>query len=350
MSISYNESQLASIATSESLSLKIEEDPTKFRVLTGDRPTGPLHIGHYFGTLQNRVLLQDKGLDMFLVIADYQVITDRTTSSSLASTVYEVLADYLACGIDPSKTTIFTHSQIPELNQLLLPFLSLVSQAELERNPTVKEESSVSGALNALMLTYPVHQAADILFCKANVVPAGLDQLPHLQLTKTIAKRFNKAYGFTFPKPEALLSSTPVLLGTDGTKMSKSRNNAIAISATTNQTAQLIKKATTDAIKDIYYDPTNRPTVSNLILLASLCSNQSIEAVLADLENQGSQGLKNYLTDSINSYFAPIRAKRQAIVTDQAYLRQVLTQGNEKARSLAVDTLEQVHKNMSMQY
>ena len=166
------------------------------RVLTGDRPTGAMHLGHYFGTLENRVRLQARGVELFVLVADYQTITDRDSPASLPGDVIGQIADYLAVGIDPERATIFAHSQIEALNQLLLPFLSLVSVAEVGRNPTVKEEVAATGgrATSALMFTYPVHQAADILFCHANLVPVGRDQLPHLELTRTIARRFNDRY------------------------------------------------------------------------------------------------------------------------------------------------------------
>ncbi|MDO4798592.1 MAG: tryptophan--tRNA ligase, partial [Coriobacteriales bacterium] len=152
--------------------------PEKYCMLTGDRPTGRLHFGHYFGTLVERVRLQDLGVRTNVIIADYQVITDRDTTEHIADNVHNMVIDYLACGIDPAKTMIFTHSSVPALNQLMLPFLSLVSESELQRNPTVKAEQEASGhALTGLLLTYPVHQACDILFCKGNIVPVGRDQL-----------------------------------------------------------------------------------------------------------------------------------------------------------------------------
>jgi len=169
-------------------SAQIEDDltrnPLRYRVLTGDRPTGRLHVGHLFGSLQNRVRLQNLGVPTFIVIADYQVLTDRDTFENIAENVRQLTVDYLSVGLDPSsgRTAIFPHSHVPELNQLVLPFLTLVTNAELDRNPTVKEEIQSAGQkrVNAGMYTYPVHQAADILFCKANLVPVGKDQLPHL--------------------------------------------------------------------------------------------------------------------------------------------------------------------------
>ena len=155
-------------------------------------------MGHYFGSLQNRVRLHKLGVPTFIVIADYQVLTDRDTFAGIAENVHQLTIDYLAAGIDPSdgKTFIFPHSHVPELNQLRLPFLTLVSNAELDRNPTVKEEILASGQknINAGMYTYPVHQAADILFCKGTEVPVGKDQLPHLELTRVIARRFNNRF------------------------------------------------------------------------------------------------------------------------------------------------------------
>jgi tryptophanyl-tRNA synthetase len=226
----FSDDSLAEVVKrSRSLERELISTPELHRVLTGDRPTGPLHLGHYFGTLQNRVRLQDAGVEVLVLIADFQTIIDRDSPASLPQDVETLLADYLAVGIDPQRATIFAHSQVRALNQLMLPLLSLVSVTELSRNPTVKDEMKAAGlsSMSGLMFTYPVHQAADILFCKATTVPVGKDQLPHIELTRTIARRFNTRYGMTgaepFPLPDALLSDAPLLLGTDGQKMSKSR-------------------------------------------------------------------------------------------------------------------------------
>ncbi|HQO79241.1 MAG TPA: tryptophan--tRNA ligase, partial [Thermodesulfobacteriota bacterium] len=272
----------AALERSKALEEALKAQPQSFRVLTGDRPTGRLHIGHLFGSLQNRVDLQDLGVPICVVIADYQVLTDRDSFESIADNVHQLTIDYLAAGLDPEngRTFIFPHSHVPELNQLLLPFLTLVTIAELDRNPTVKEEIQAAGQkrINAGMYTYPVHQAADILFCKATVVPVGKDQLPHLELTRVIARRFNERFAAkkpVFPEPQALLSKAPSILGLDGAqKMSKSRNNAIMLSATEDETAALVKKAKTDVDRNITYDPDNRPEVANLLLLVSLCTGR----------------------------------------------------------------------------
>ncbi|MEV0531254.1 tryptophan--tRNA ligase [Kitasatospora sp. NPDC050463] len=331
----------------------IRRDPGAHRVLTGDRPTGPLHLGHYFGTLQNRVRLQRLGVEMFVVVADYQVITDRDIADRLAEHSESLVLDYLAAGLDPDRATIFAHSAVPALNQLLLPFLSLVSVAELGRNPTVKDEiaHSSQSAVNGLMFTYPVHQAADILFCKANVVPVGQDQLPHLEVARTVARRFNERYPHpdgtgVFPRPEALLSAAPLLLGTDGGKMSKSRGNAVRLSADADTTARLIRGAKTDSDRRITYDPATRPEVSSLVLLAALCQDRAPEPVADEIGDGGAAALKRTVTEAVNEHFAPMRARRAELAADRGYIRQVLREGAERANAVAEATLAEVRTVM----
>ena len=330
-------------------------DPGGYRVLTGDRPTGPLHLGHLFGTLHNRVRLQDLGVETMVLVADYQTITDRDSPASLPRDVEELLADYLAVGIDPARSTIFAHSQVPALNQLMMPFLSLVSVPELARNPTVKEEQAAAGLSTAsgLLFTYPVHQAADILFCHGNVVPVGKDQLPHVEITRVIARRFNQRYSPDtpyFPEPAALLSDAPVLLGTDGQKMSKSRGNAIAIGASEDETARLIKAARTDAIRQITYDPRARPAVSNLVLLAALCLEREPHVLAAEIGGGGAAGLKQTATEAVNERLRPIRARRSALIEDRGYLREVLRTGTAVANEMAAGTLADVQRLMHTAY
>lgn len=352
----------ASLQRSIKRSAEIEADlavhPEKYRVLSGDRPTGHLHIGHYFGSLENRVRLQQLGVDTFVLIADYQVITDRDAVGELRERVYSAIANYLAIGLDPEKTTIFAHSQIPALNQLMLPFLSLVTEAELRRNPTVKSELDSSGdrPMSGLLLTYPVHQAADILFCKANLVPVGKDQLPHLEQSRVIARRFDERYGRAnpaepvFPRPDALLGEAPMLLGMDGTKMSKSRGNTIEIGMTADETAKVIKKAVTDSDRHITYDPENRPEVSNLVLLAALSLGRDPFVIAEELGDAGGGGLKALVTEAINERFAPIRARREELLADQGYLEKIFANGNAKANEVADATLTEVKQAMQMIY
>ena len=331
----------------------IDQDAAAFRILTGDRPTGLLHLGHYFGTLQNRVRLQELGAEIFVLIADYQVLTDRDNAEHLDEYVTGLLLDYLATGLDPARTVIFAHSAVPALNQLLLPFLSLVSVPELNRNPTVKDEIAHSrqASVSGLMLTYPVHQAADILFCKANLVPVGQDQLPHLEITRVIARRFNERSGrAVFPVPDALLSAAPLLLGTDGTKMSKSRGNTIPLSATADETARLIRAAQTDSERHISYDPATRPAVSSLVLLAALCLGRDPHEVAAEVGGGGAAALKKLLTAAVNDLLAPVRARRAEYARDLGYVRQVLRDGNQRANEIAAVTLAEVLAAMGMTY
>jgi tryptophanyl-tRNA synthetase len=345
------------MARQRSLELEaaIRAQPSGFRVLTGDRPTGPLHVGHLFGTLLNRVRLQQLGVEVMVLVADYQTITDRDAPDSLPGDVLGLVADYLAAGLDPDRCTIFAHSQVEPLNQLLLPFLSLVSVAEVSRNPTVKEEFGVTGgsSMSALMFSYPVHQAADILFCRANLVPVGKDQLPHLELTRTIARRFNERYSAGrpyFPLPDALLSQAPLVLGVDGGKMSKSRGNAIALAASEDETARLIRRATTDDQRLITFDPDRRPAVSNLVQLAGLCLERPPGQVAAEIGGGGAAALKRLLTDALNERLRPLRARRRELAADPAYLRRVLADGNDRARELASQTLADVRRMMHATY
>ncbi|WNV87736.1 tryptophan--tRNA ligase [Umezawaea sp. Da 62-37] len=354
-----NETTDQSYADAEARSARLEEelrtDPGAHRMLTGDRPTGPLHLGHYFGTLHNRVRLQDTGIQMFVLVADYQTITDRDSPKSLPQDVDALLADYLAVGIDPERTTIFAHTQITALNQLFLPFLSLVSVAELNRNPTVKDEVNAAGqtAMSGLMFTYPVHQAADILFCKGTVVPVGKDQLPHLEVARVVARRFNRRYSRErryFPEPAALLSEAPVLLGTDGQKMSKSRGNAIALSATADETSRLLSRAKTDSERRITYDPANRPDVSNLVLLGALCLDRTPESVAEEVGAGGSAALKSLVAEAVNERFRDIRKRRAELIADRGHLRRILAAGNERAREVADATLADVKRLMHTDY
>ena len=205
------------------------------------------------------------------------------------------------------------------------------------------------------MLTYPVHQAADILFCKANLVPVGQDQLPHVEVTRLIARRFNDRYpgvggARVFPAPDALLSDAPLLLGTDGAKMSKSRGNAIELRATADETAALIRGAKTDSIRRIGYDPAARPEVSSLILLAALCLDRDPVSVAEEICGGGSAALKRLVTEAVNERFAPIRARRAALAADPGHARQVLRDGCAQARAIAQETLTEVREAMGMHY
>ena len=341
----------ASRKRSDEIRADLPIHPEKYTMLTGDRPTGRLHMGHYFGTIRERVALQDMGITTRIIIADYQVITDRDTTEHIQDNVYNMVVDYLACGIDPEKTIIFTHSAVPALNQLMLPFLSLVTEAELLRNPTVKSEMDASGhALTGLLLTYPVHQACDILFCKGNIVPVGKDQLPHIEQTRQVARRFNERYGHVFPEPEGVLNDAVEIPGLDGRKMSKSYVNAISLSLTAEETAKLIKKSKTDADRMITYDKENRPGVSALLTTAALCTGRTEVDIAEEIGDGGSGTLKKYVTESVNEFLAPIRERRVQLAGDMDYIKDVLHEGNRRANEIANATLDEVREAMNMVY
>lgn len=345
---------LAAKKRSDATLVKLEAEPGKFTMLTGDRPTGRLHLGHYFGSIQQRVAMQNKGVHSNIIIADYQVITDRDTTEHIQDNVLNLVLDYMAAGIDPKQTMIYAHSAVPAENQLMLPFLSLVTEAELHRNPTVKAEMEASGhALTGLLLTYPVHQACDILFCKANVVPIGKDNLPHIEITRTIARRFNERYAKknpVFPEPAAILSEAPEIPGLDGRKMSKSYGNSIMLGATAEETAKLIKKSPTDSERTITFDPTNRPQVSALLTTAGLVTGRDPKEIADEIGASGAGALKAYVTESVNEFLAPHRERRAELAKDMDYVRDVLADGNKRANEVAEATLDEVREAMGMKY
>ncbi|HJF66591.1 tryptophan--tRNA ligase [Slackia equolifaciens] len=341
----------ASLKRSNAIRADFAENPGKYRMLTGDRPTGRLHLGHYFGSIMHRVQMQNAGIDSMVLIADYQVITDRDTTANIQDNVYNMVMDYIAAGIDPEKTVIYTHSAVPACNQLMLPFLSLVTEAELLRNPTVKAEMEASGhELTGLLLTYPVHQACDILFCKANVVPVGKDQLPHIEVTRKIARTFNNRYGQVFPEPEGILSDAIEIPGLDGRKMSKSYGNSIMLGATEEETAKLIKKSKTDGERRITFDRENRPGVSALLTTAALCTGRTEIEIAEEIGDAGAGALKKYVTESVNAFLAPHRERRRELERDLDYIKDVLHEGNKRANEIANATLDEVREAMGMVY
>ena len=326
----------ASQRRSRQLEAEIAVAPGRFRVLTGDRPTGPLHVGHLFGTLLNRVRLQNADADVMVLIADYQAITDRDAPDSLPALVLGQVADYLAVGIDPESATIFAHSQVRARNQLLIPFLSLVSVAEVARNPTVKDEIAASGrgSTSALMFSYPVHQAADILSCRANLVPVGRDQLPHLEMTRTIARRFNERYSPQapyFPEPDGLLSDAPLLLGLDGAKMGKSRGNAIALAATTDDRPARPQREDRCGASHQLRPGRAAGGVEPRPAHRAVPGCQS-RGVAASVGGKGAAALKDQLADALIERLRPIRARRSELAGQPGYLRQVLADGASSAR------------------
>ncbi|HXV26421.1 MAG TPA: tryptophan--tRNA ligase [Candidatus Paceibacterota bacterium] len=329
-------------------------------ILTGDRPTGPLHIGHYFGSLTNRVRMQDE-YETLVMVADVQALTDNWQNpGKVAENVHEVALDNLAAGLDPAKATLFIQSQIPQIAELTVFFANLVTVNELRRNPTIKSEveqkrelfGAEGESLTYGFLGYPVSQSADILFCRANSVPVGADQLPVIELTREIAQKFNKLYGKkVFPVPEAKLSEAPRILGLDGNaKMSKSLNNAIYLKDTPEETTEKIKTAKTDSEPVIGYDPEKRPEVSNLVLMYALSKGMTPQDALAELGNVNYSTFKPVLAEALNRHLEPLRERRRALAANPDAVRQVLADGLKKATRKARSTMRLVRKAMHIAY
>ena len=324
------------------------------RILTGDRPTGKLHLGHYMGSLLNRVKLQKEGMECFFIIADYQVLTDRLDTKDIEQSIFELLLDYLSVGIDPRESVIFIQSRVPEIAELFVYLSMLVTVSRAERNPTVKEEvksANLGKQMSVGMLSYPISQAADILLFRPDLVPVGEDQLPHLEQTREIARTFNRVFGKVFPIPEAILSKTPRLLGLDGRqKMSKSRGNAIYLSDPTEVVTHKIKKAVTDSGKEIIFNPYNKPAISNLLTIFSFCSGRSIKALEKTYQGEGYNKFKSDLIQVVNDFLTPFRKKRKEFTANPEFLEKILREGTNKAREEGEKTMKLVRKAMKFHY
>jgi tryptophanyl-tRNA synthetase len=329
-------------------------------LLTGYRTSGPLHIGHYFGMMQNteNFCKQNEG---YIMAADVQTLTDNFDNpQKVRDNVFEATADMLSLDLDLSQTTVFIQSQIPQIAELTVYFANLVSLNRVLRNPTVKTEIEQKKAIfgeNGEGVTfgfvgYPVSQAADILFLRANIVPTGVDQAPMLEITRDIAEKFNRIYGTDlFSLPELKLTKTSKILGLDGNaKMSKSLNNAIYLKDSDEETTAKIKTAKTDSGSQITFEPENRPEISNLVLLYSLVNNITIEQAENDLKNVQYGTFKQKLAIDTNLYFKEFREKRQRIINDPKYIKEVLENGRQKVLVRAIETMDLVRKAMKIDY
>lgn len=331
--------------------------PEKKRLLTGDRPTGKLHLGHYVGSLKNRVALQHE-YDSFVMIADVQALTDNFDNpEKVRDNVLEVAMDNLAIGLDPNKTTLFIQSQIPEIAELTVFFSNLVTVPELQRNPTVKEEIKSKGNIfkdgivTFGFLGYPVSQAADITFCRSHVVPVGEDQKPMIELTRKIAKKFNDYYGEVFPLPEAIISPVSRLKGLDGRKMSKSFGNAIYLSDTPEEVQAKIMKAKTDTDAKVLYDVENKPDVSNLMTYYQIATGESYKSIEEKFSGQTSyKAFKEELAKAINVFLLPIRERRHEYEKQPDLVVDILKAGEKKAKQEAEKTMELVKTHMKINY
>lgn len=326
----------------------------KKRILTGDRPTGNLHLGHYIGSLQNRVLLQDE-YDTFIIIADVQALTTNfDRPEKLSQDVMNVALDNLSVGIDPEKATIFIQSYIPEIAELTVYYGMLVTVNTLRHNPTVKVEMQQYGYRDVTygFLGYPVSQAADITFCKAGLVPVGEDQLPHLELTRKLVRRFNDLYRPVLVEPQALLSNVPRLVGIDGnSKMGKSLGNGIYL----NDEEKVVKEKVFSAVTDpnrikitdkgnpqictvfTYHNSFNLEEASNI---QEMCRAGSIGCVAC----------KKSLTSALERMLNPIRARRKYFEERPEMVNEIIRIGTERARSVARETMGEIRTAMRIDY
>jgi tryptophanyl-tRNA synthetase len=319
------------------------------RVLSGMQPTGRMHIGHYFGALQNFVRLQDE-YQAFYFVADLHALTTFDEPADLWPNVVNMVADWIAAGIDPEKATIFVQSHVPEVTELHWILSSTTPLGWLERVPTFKEKSEQHpDNVNYALLGYPVLQAADILLYDAEKVPVGEDQLAHLELTREIARRFNHKYGPALKEPKAELTQTPRIMGLDGvTKMSKSRNNYIPISADPEEIRKLIAGAVTDVDRPYRKDP-GHPEHCNVCQLHRVFSPDYEQIWEGErTARTGCVDVKNLLADRVIEYFAPIRERRQEIDRREGYVEEVLTRGSERAQAVAREKLAAVKEAVGL--
>jgi tryptophanyl-tRNA synthetase len=324
-------------------------------ILTGDRPTGPLHLGHYAGSLSNRVRLQDSHRQ-FLLLADAQALTDNFDDpEKVRRNLIEVTADYLAVGIDPDKTAICRQSALPALAELCFYFLNLVTLARLERNPTLREELKLRGFdrdVPAGFLVYPVSQAADILAFKADLVPVGADQLPVIEQAREIAARFNRLYAPIFTEPEALVPEIGRLPGIDGmAKMSKSVGNALALSASSDEIRGAVRAMYTDPGHIRAADPGK---VEGNVVFTYLEAFDPEQAVVADMKAHyrrgglGDTAVKQRLEEILQELLRPIRERRAALMVDRAYLEGVIRTGTDRARDVTNATMAEAREAMRL--
>ncbi|RRD02152.1 tryptophan--tRNA ligase [Prevotella sp. OH937_COT-195] len=341
-------------------------------ILTGDRPTGRLHLGHYVGSLRRRVELQNEGDydKMFVFIADVQALTDNADNpEKVRQNIIEVALDYLSVGLDPSKITLFIQSMIPELAELTVYFMNLVSVARLQRNPTVKTEMAMRNfgqGVPAGFFTYPISQAADIAFCKATTVPAGEDQEPMLELCREIVRRFNTTYGEVLVEPQIMLPENKVCLrlpGLDGgAKMSKSLGNCIYLSDTAKEVELKVKTAYTDPEHIRVEDPGHVEGNIVMTYLDAFSTDDDFAEFWPEYKNLdevkehycrgglGDMKCKKFLTKVLNSRLEPIRRRRHEFEKDIPEVYNILKKGSEAAREVAAQTLHEVREAMRINY
>ena len=332
----------------------------KKRVLTGDRPTGRLHIGHYFGSLKTRVEMQESGkYDPYILIADVQALTDNFNNpDKVRKNVREVMMDYLSVGLDPQKTTIYIQSMIPEVAELTVFYSNLVTISRLQRNPTVKTEIAQKKEIFGESVTYgflgyPVSQAADITAFEGALVPVGEDQLPLIEQCREIVRKFNSIYGETLIEPEAVLSNSKRIKGLDGNeKMGKSLGNAIYLSDSPEIITQKVMSAVTDPNR-IRKDDKGNPDICMVAYYHNLFSTQEEYKTVCEECRAGERGCvacKKQLANNIIEFLKPIREKRKYYEERPELVDKLLMEGTEKARKTAAQTMKKIKKAMKLDY
>jgi len=327
------------------------------RILTGDRPTGPLHLGHYVGSLQNRVRLQTE-YDTYILIADVQALTDNFENPErLGANLLEVALDYLAVGIDPERSQIVVQSMVPELTELTIYFMNLVTVATLERNPTVKEEikqRNFSKGVPVGFWSYPISQAADIAIFKAHLVPVGEDQLPMIEQAREIVRRFNRLYGRVLIEPRAMLGQVARLPGTDGNaKMSKSLGNCIYLGDPSETVRKRVMSMFTDPTRIHPTDPGH--VEGNPVFTYHDVFNPD-KAQVDDLKERYRQGtvgdveVKQLLFEALEIFLAPIRERRAEYASKPGQVRELVIEGTRRGRAVAQATMDEVRAAMKLNY
>ena len=341
-------------------------------MLTGDRPTGRLHVGHYVGSLRRRVELQNTGDfdDIFIMIADAQALTDNADNpEKVRQNIIEVALDYMACGLDPEKSTLFIQSQVPELTELSFYYMNLVTVSRLQRNPTVKNEIKMrnfEASIPVGFFTYPISQAADITAFKATVVPVGEDQLPMLEQTKEIVHKFNSVYGDTLIDPKILLPENEACLrlpGIDGkAKMSKSLGNCIYLSDTPEDVKKKVMSMYTDPDHIRVEDPGSLEGNTVFTYLDAFCKPEYFAEFLPEYQNLdelkahyqrgglGDMKVKRFLNNVLQAELEPIRNRRKELQKDIPAIYEILKKGSEKAEAVAAQTLKEVKDAMKINY
>ncbi len=324
----------------------------KKRILTGDRPTGSLHLGHYVGSLANRVKLQEE-YESYIIIADVQALTTHwEKDENLKRDVFQITSDYLAAGLNPDLSTIFIQSMIPEIHELTMYYSMFTSVNVLRHNPTVKSEAAQHGFKDMTygFLGYPVSQAADISIFKAHLVPVGEDQIPHIELARKIVRRFNDLYKPVLIEPEVLVGDVPRLVGLDGkAKMSKSLNNAIFLADTPEEVWQKIRNAVTDPARIHKTDP-GHPEVCTVYEYHRVFNPEEV----SEIENDCRQGhigcvnCKKKLSNKINQLLEPMRERREKYNNES--IREILMEGTKRAHQTALDTMAEVREAMGINY